>query len=63
VQNLSLEILLNYEYDTIDPKHNIKQIFICALAHKIIDTSLVFSCEPREEIFQISFCGTFEILC
>jgi hypothetical protein len=63
VQNFSLEIILRYEYNTTDPKHDIKQIFIYALAHKIIDTTLVFSCKPREEIFPISFCGIFEILC
>jgi hypothetical protein len=37
--------------------------FRCAFAHEIIDTALVFTCEPRKEIFPISFCGKFEILC
>jgi hypothetical protein len=55
MQNFSLEILLKYEYDTTDPKHNIKQIFICALAHKIIYTTWCFLVNLEKRYFQFAF--------
>jgi hypothetical protein len=42
LKDFEFEILIKCEYDTTDPKHNTNQISICELAHKMIDTTLVF---------------------